>query len=255
MDAAGSAIGTAIAAHGSAVGAAGKHATAVDGVARAYGGAGAAANAAAGSFAKAAAAKKGADTSSRGEKLAEGVQEIGSGGYQFRNKDGLTSDTKGNAQQQWVWTRGAIIEYLNQAGLDEKLSEDLAQQFSNPDGSVDYKASGAQLKWGGKHSTLSEALGKMVDYYKYDQSGKHEAEQRTEFLNGSQKKPDPATTPAPAPTSSGASSGAGAGGNTYISNITLPSGRKETMRFADAQSQSTGERLLRDLAAGKGVAQ
>ena len=60
----------------------------------------------------------------------------------------------------------------------------------------------------------------------------------------------PVSTPAPAAPTKSAD-----GGNTYISNITLPSGRKETVRFADAQSQSVSERLLRDLAAGKGVAQ
>ena len=45
------------------------------------------------------------------------------------------------------------------------------------------------------------------------------------------------------------------GGNTYVSNITLPNGSKTTVKFADAESQSATERLLRDLAAGKGVVQ
>ncbi len=53
----------------------------------------------------------------------------------------------------------------------------------------------------------------------------------------------------------GATPPAGAMGATYISNITLPSGRKETVQYADPQSQATNERLLRDLVAGKGVAQ
>lgn len=53
-------------------------------------------------------------------------------------------------------------------------------------------------------------------------------------------------------TPSSANSGAGVA---YISNITLPSGQRATVRFADADSQATNERLLRDLAAAKGVAQ
>ena len=78
---------------------------------------------------------------------------------------------------------------------------------------------------------------------------------------GKRGEAENATVVAPSPpggaqtsATSGASTGAG-GTTTYVSNITLPNGRKETMRFADAQSQSASERLLRDLAAGKGVAQ
>lgn len=44
-------------------------------------------------------------------------------------------------------------------------------------------------------------------------------------------------------------------GATYISNITLPSGQRETVRYADAHSQSANERLLRELATARGVAQ
>jgi hypothetical protein len=122
--------------------------------------------------------------STRGEELGKGVEEIGSGGYQFRNKDGMTSDAKGNVQQQFVWTRTSIIDYLTQAGLDELLAEQLSKQFLNGQGGVNYEAGDAQKRWGGKYSTLAEALGKMAEYYKYDDSGKHEAAQRTQFLQG-----------------------------------------------------------------------
>ncbi len=45
------------------------------------------------------------------------------------------------------------------------------------------------------------------------------------------------------------------GTTTYVSNITLPGGRTVRIAHADAESQSTTEQLLRDLAAGKGVFQ
>ncbi len=114
------------------------------------------------------------------ERLGDGVQRVGEG---FRNKDGFTSDAKGNVQQQWVWTRASIIEYLEQAGLDKLLAEDLSRQFVQPNGTVNYTASAAQKQWGGKYGTLAEALGNMADYYKYG-DGQHEAAQRQQYLQG-----------------------------------------------------------------------
>lgn len=133
--------------------------------------------------------------SSRGEQLGDGVQEVGSGGYQFRNRDGMTSDARGNVQTQGIWTRALIIDYLKNAGLSEALAEDLSKQFTQPDGSVSYTASAAQRQWGGKYGTLSEALGKMADYYRYG-GGKVEGQQRTAFLEGQAKQKTPAAADA-----------------------------------------------------------
>jgi tape measure domain-containing protein len=193
------------------------------------------------------------------ERLGEGVQRVGEG---FRNKDGMTSDAQGNVQQQFAWNRSSIIDYLKQSGLDELLAERLAKQFSNPDGSVDYKASAAQLKWGGKYSTLAEALGKMADYYKHDSSGKHEAQQMLEYerTNAGLNKPaDAPTRSAPAgggrERSSQGSSGSGvSAGATYVSNITVD-GRQRSVRYADRSSQLAGDALIRELAQAKGVSQ
>ena len=44
------------------------------------------------------------------------------------------------------------------------------------------------------------------------------------------------------------------GGATYVSNITLPSGKTAQVRFADGVSQSQAEEILRQLAAAKGAA-
>ena len=192
-------------------------------------------------------------TSTRGEKLGEGVEEIGTGGYQFRNKDGMTSDAKGTVQTQGIWTRALIIDYLKQSGLDADVAEKLAEQFVQPDGSVDYVASDAQKRWGGKYATLSEALGKMVDFYKYG-DGKHQYAQMSAEIKknnavnfGTSKAPTPAPTPAPS-----SSSTSGGRSMTYVSNITL-NGKTTQVKFADQSSQAATEQLLRDITNGKGV--
>lgn len=203
------------------------------------------------------------------ERLADGVQRVGEG---FRNKDGMTSDAKGNVQQMFKWTRASIIDYLKQAGLDELLAEDLAKQFVQPDGTVPYIASEAQKRWGGQYSTLAGALGKMVDYYKYG-AGKTEAEQRTQFLRGAQGQvtpkapaappapapvPAPASPPAPAaPTvqapapSSGARGGSGRSGGisagpTHIVNVHI-----DGQQLGINTDAAGAENLLRVLERGK----
>jgi len=189
------------------------------------------------------------------ERLGEGVQRVGEG---FRNKDGMTSDAKGNVQQQFVWTRASIIDYLKQSGLDDLLAERLSKQFANADGSVDYTASAAQKKWGGKYSTLAEALGKMSDYYQHDSAGKHDAQQMLDYerTNAGLNKPaDAPTRSAPAggdrERSSGGSSGGISAGPTYISNITLPGGGGATFQFNSPQEQRAGEDFIARLASAK----
>ena len=199
--------------------------------------------------------------STRGEELGKGVEEIGSGGYQFRNKDGMTSDANGNVQQQFVWTRSSIIDYLKQAGLAQELAESLSRQFLNGQGGVNYEASAAQLQWGGKHSTLAEALGKMAEYYKYDDSGKHEAAQMLDFERGRNQRPTAPGGAAPAPQGGRSGSGGGSGGTTsgvtggvtsYVSNITID-GQRSSVNFADRGSQQATEQLLRQLAQARGA--
>ena len=179
------------------------------------------------------------------ERLADGVERVGQG---YRNKDGFTSDAKGNVQQQFVWTQSAVIDYLKQAGLDELLAERLSKDFVNKNGDVPYEATETQKKWAGKYGTLSEALGKMAQYYRHDDAGKQEAEQMLDFEKKRLSTPQRRDS---APTST--SSGVGATGATYVSNITLD-GTTTTVRFADAESQSNNEDLLRKLKRSKGTA-
>ena len=197
--------------------------------------------------------------SSQGEELGAGVQEVGSSGNQFRNRDGMTSDAKGNVQQQFVWTRSSIIEYLKSAGLEDVVAEELSKQFLNSQGGVDYEASSAQKRWAGKYGTLAEALGKVAEYSKYDEAGQIQAAdiveraKRDKELRERQRSSGnstASTSPALVAGASGAN-----GSTTYVSHITLPNGSKTTVKFADAASQSATEQLLRDLVTGKGVVQ
>ena len=139
--------------------------------------------------------------SSQGEELGAGVQEVGSSGNQFRNRDGMTSDAKGNVQQQFVWTRSSIIEYLKSAGLEDVVAEELSKQFLNSQGGVDYEASSAQKRWAGKYGTLAEALGKVAEYSKYDEAGQIQAAdiveraKRDKELRERRRNPNAATPP------------------------------------------------------------
>ena len=126
-----------------------------------------------------------------------------------------------------------------------------------------YLASEAQKKWAGKYGTLSEALGKMTEYYKYDDSGKHEAGQMLDFEKRRRDTlqrqgtapPAIGNTNAPASNQQQASgqTGAGKSGDTYVSHITIPGLGTAKFGFDDAQEQRNGEDLLRKLAQAKGA--
>jgi TP901 family phage tail tape measure protein len=167
------------------------------------------------------------------------------------------------SEQQFVWTRSAIIDYLTQSGLEDVVAEELSKQFLNAQGGVDYEASSAQKRWAGKYGTLSEALGKVAEYSKYDEAGKIQAAdiveraKRDKEIRDRQRNPNapaPSPTPAPAP-----GPGTGTGGNTYINNITINGVgdwgmvRGQT-RHTDAKSAETEVDLLRALAQARGAA-
>ncbi len=122
-------------------------------------------------------------------------------------------------------------------------------------------------KYGGPRSKegAAEANAKRQELDRAEAELEIERQRLTEQRNGttsdaagtaSRAAPEPA-----APRSPSSGSGMHAGGSTgggsvsYVSNITLPGGQRKSMRFADADSQATNDRLLRDLAAARGVAQ
>lgn len=189
--------------------------------------------------------------SSNGQELAPGVQEVGTGGSQFRNRDGMTSDAQGRTQTMGVWTRTAIIDYLTSSGLDEQVAIALSKQFLDSSGNVPYAATDVQKRWAGRYGSLSDALAKMAEYYQFDDRGQMEAAQLAEFERTRRNTPQAAgqrnaqqsgATSAPAASSSG-------GGTTV--NINL-NGSTKTIN-TDADGARTLEELLRQLAAGKAV--
>lgn len=232
--------------HRSAGAAAREQVGSVQALADAYTDAGAKALAAQGQFLAAAQAQKNVDTSASS-----------------------ITNSKASASQG-VWTQALIVDYLKQSGLDEMLATNLSKQFLNSSGGVDYLASDAQKRWAGKNGTLSEALGKVSEYYQYNDSGKSEAAsilayEKDKAAREEKIRQDAAnlrngtTSPAPAPAPSpGTGSGTGGGSVTYVNNITINgagdwgSVRGQT-RHTDAQSAQTEVDLLRSIAQAKGA--
>jgi tape measure domain-containing protein len=193
-------------AHRSAAGAARDQANAVQSLASAYTDAGAKAMAAQGQILEAAQRQKNADTSA----------------------SSITN--RKSSETMFVWTRSSIIDYLKQAGLEDAVAEQLSKQFLNGKGEVDYIANDAQKRWAGKYGTLAEALGKVAEFYKYDEGGQIEAldivdrAKRDKELRDRQRNPK-APAPAPAPTTPGGNGGSGGDRvdrvvNVYIGNST-----------------------------------
>ncbi len=170
------------------VGAAAAGAAAVRDLGAAYSDAGAKALAAQGQILAAAAAQRSADVSASS----------------ITNKPASAT--------QFAWTQSTIIEYLKQSGLDEMLAQRLSQQFVQPDGSVSNTASAAQIQWGGKYSTLAEALGKMSEYYRLG-AGKSDAAAMLDYERNKDKRPTAPATPQPLPKPSLDGSGTSDGGN------------------------------------------
>lgn len=198
-------------------------------------------------------------TTSKGEELGGGVTEVGSGGSQFRNKEGFTSDALGRAQTQGVWTRTAIIDYLTSAGLDELIATKLSEQFLDANGNVPYEANDVQKKWAGKFGTLSEALGKMAEFYKFDEQGQMEAAQLLDFERKRRLTPQRTNTQ-PVTQGGGSAGGSGAGGiggGLSASRGSTPviinlGGTSRTIN-TDAAGARSLQQVLRALTDGKSV--
>lgn len=184
-------------------------------------------------------------TSSRGERMGAGVQEVGSGGSQFRNKDGFTSDALGKAQTMGIWTRTAIIDYLTSAGLDQLIATKLSEQFLDANGNVPYAAGDVQKRWAGKFGTLSEALGKMAEFYKFDDQGQAQAAAILDFEKKRRTTPQAGQQPAaPAPAPQPVAP---------VTAVTLNFNGLRRVVNTDAAGASALQELLRQLQNGQSV--
>nr|WP_289623701.1 tape measure protein [Paracidovorax valerianellae] len=204
----------------SGVSAASANTAAVRDMGNAYTDAGAKALAAQGQFLAAAAAQKSADTSA----------------------SSITN--RPQSENQFAWTRLAIVDWLKQAGLDDETAKQISGEFVDNEGNVPYINNGGQIKYAGRNSTMTQALSKA-------------AEKSLFASKQSTSQPTTPTTPTtPTPTTPG---GGGGGGATYVNNITINGAGdwgvvRGTTRHVDAQSAQTEIDLLRDLAQAKGAA-
>ena len=176
-------------------------------------------------------------------------------GYQTVDNMGHASRTAGNA----LANRQAIIEWLKGAGLDEAVAEYISRDFVDAKGAVPYMNNAGQSKWRG--NTMTDALSKAVDYYKYGQgqteaenlAARAAAEKEAKEKRKNAASSTPVTAPAPSSASSGSSSGTG---STYVSHVylSLDSKKYDPVR-TDPQGAMTMENFLRDLKLSKGVSQ
>ena len=149
------------------------------------------------------------------------------------------------------------------------LATNLSKQFLNSSGGVDYLANDAQKRWAGKNGTLSEALGKVSEYYQYNDSGKAEAAgilayEKDKAALEEKARQDAAnlrngtTAPAPAPAPGTGTGTGGAGSVTYVNNITINGAGdwgsvRGTTTHTTAESAQTEVDLLRAIAQAKGA--
>lgn len=72
-----------------------------------------------------------------------------------------------------VGTRTGIVNFLKAAGVDnEEVARKIANEFSDPYGNISYSNNAGQIKYGGKYSTMTEALLKAAEEYTFNGSGK-----------------------------------------------------------------------------------
>lgn len=176
------------------------------------------------------------------DRLADGVQRVGEG---FRNKDGFTSDASGKTQTMGVWTRTAIIDYLKSAGLDELIATKLSEQFIDASGNVPYTANDVQKRWAGKNGSLSDALGKMAEYYKYNDQGQADAAQMLQSEKSRMTTPQGMpVAPVQAPASGRSSAGV---------SVTINLNGSRRIVNTDADGADALQVILRELYSGKSV--
>lgn len=154
------------------------------------------------------------------------------------------------SENQFAWTRLSIIEWFKQAGLTEEIAKQLSAEFVDAQGNVPYLNNGGQIKYGGRNSTLTEALSKAAEKYLFgQQSGGGSG-------GASAPAPVPSAPSAPAapsrsaPAAGGSSSGSGSGtsGGTGISSGASAAPVINVYPGVDFSNRAEAERLARFIA-------
>lgn len=134
------------------------------------------------------------------------------------NKDGSRITAGGD-----LTTLTGIAAFLKAAGVgDDNVARNIAREFADSRGNVQYSNNPGQLKYGGQTSTISEALLKAAERYTFGVGGN---------IGGAATIP-PQNSP-------------------RTININIAGGGSGTVRVADEESANTLERLLRELREGK----
>jgi murein L,D-transpeptidase YcbB/YkuD len=81
------------------------------------------------------------------------------------DKDGFAADSKGNRITAGgdLTTLTGIASFLKNAGLDDAQANALAREFSDGKGNIPYFSNPGQMKYGGRDSTMSQALLKAAE--------------------------------------------------------------------------------------------
>lgn len=86
---------------------------------------------------------------------------------------GFSADAKGNRTVAGtdLGTLTGIFNFLKGANLNDEQARSVAKEFANADGTVDYVGNSAQMKYGGKYSTMSQALLKAAESITFGTTG------------------------------------------------------------------------------------
>lgn len=153
-----------------------------------------------------------------------------------RDADGGFSPAKSGASI--AFALGGPSNYKNLTELDARW-EEFEDEYRRTNSKFNVSSSGFDNFWIETQRAMYRKVRRQV-----------EAEERIQAKVSAAAEANAPAQPTPTP----ATQQPGGGGATYVSNITLPSGKTAQVRFADGVSQSQAEEILRQLAAAKGAA-
>lgn len=137
-----------------------------------------------------------------------------------------------------LMTRTGIVNFLKAAGVDDEArAKQIANEFADSNGDIVYSNNGGQFKYGGRGSTISQALLKAAEQYTFSESR----------VNGGAKANPGAVAPDPAPTAPKDTSS----GKTVTINV---GGRSQSVKVASDADANNLIAILRQLESSAGTA-
>lgn len=90
-----------------------------------------------------------------------------------KDAQGFSTDAKGNriSGNSELATRTGVLKFLQEAGVDEANARRLTEEFSDSKGDITYFNNPGQLKYGGRGSTMSQALLKAAESVTFQNDG------------------------------------------------------------------------------------